>query len=132
MPAEKHRSVDDFMAQSYNARPRNMKRPLPVLIFSCLFIFVGSLGLGYHLTKRPLEHDFLLLAVLRLLAVVGGIFLLLGHNWARWLLLAWLAFHVVVSFYHSVIQVALHTVFFLVFAFFLFRPATAKYFHTGP
>jgi len=27
--------------------------------------------------------------------------LLMGHNWARWLILAWLAFHVVVSAFHS-------------------------------
>lgn len=106
-----------------------MKRPLPVLVFGCLFIFAGALGLGYHLAKRPLEHDFLLLAALRLLAIVGGIFLLRAQNWARWLLLAWLAFHVVVSFYHSLEQVAAHAVLLLLFIFFLFRPPASTYFH---
>jgi len=39
--------------------------------------------------------------MIRIIAVVGGVFLLMGHNWARWLMLAWLAFHVAVSAFHS-------------------------------
>ena len=107
-----------------------MKRPLPVLIFGCLFIFAGAVGIGYHLRMRPLEHDFLLLAAVRLLAIVGGIFLLLGRNWARWLLVAWLAFHVGVSFFHSIEEAAVHVVFLLLFGFFLFRASVSDYFHT--
>ncbi len=107
-----------------------MKRPLPVLVFGCLFILAGALGIGYHLAKRPLEHDFFLLAAVRLLAIVGGIFLLLGHNWARWLLAAWLAFHVGVSFYHSIEEVVVHAIFLLLFGLFLFRPPASNYFHS--
>lgn len=109
-----------------------MKRPLPVLVFGYLFILAGAVGLGYHLASWPLEHDFLLLAAIRLLAIVGGVYLLLGHNWSRWLLLAWLAFHVVVSFYHSVAETVLHAIFMLLFASFLFRTPTSTFFRSQP
>ena len=36
------------------------------------------------------------------LAIVCGVFLLRGHNWARWLALAWIAFHVVLSAFHAI------------------------------
>jgi hypothetical protein len=105
-----------------------MKRPLPVLVFGCLFIFAGAVGIGYHLRMRPLEQDFLLLEAVRLIAIIGGVFLLLGRNWARWLLAAWLAFHVGVSFFHSIEEVAAHAVFLLLYGFFLFRAPASGYF----
>lgn len=107
-----------------------MKRPLPVLVFGCLFIFAGAVGLGYHLTKRPLEPDYLLISAIRLLAIVGGVFLLFGKNWARWLLLSWLAFHVVVSVYHSVQEVAAHVALLFLFAYFIFRPPASPFFQS--
>ena len=38
----------------------------------------------------------------------------MGHNWARWLLVAWLAFHVVVSGFHSMSEMAAHAVLLIV------------------
>src|SRR5215813_2570094 len=108
-----------------------MRRPLPVLIFGCLFILAGTVGLIYHLRERPLEHDYLLISAIRLLAIIGGSFLLLGHNWARWLMLAWLAFHVVVSAFHSIEEAAAHIVLLLLFAYFLLRPPASNYFRSG-
>ena len=35
------------------------------------------------------------IALFELLAVLAGVFLLKGRNWARWLLLLWIAFHVI-------------------------------------
>jgi|SRR5882672_10657887 len=105
-----------------------MKRPLPVLVFGILFILAGIAGLIYHLKGRALESDYLLISAIRLLAILGGIFLLLGHNWARWLLLAWLAFHVLVSASHSMQEFAAHTVLLFLFAFFLFRTPASAYF----
>lgn len=109
-----------------------MKRPLSVLVFGFLFIFAGALGIGYHLARRPLEPDLLSLTVLRLLAIVGGIFLLSGRNWARWLLVAWLAFHIGVSFFHSIEEIVLHTIFLFLFGFVLFRSPVSDYFHRRP
>ena len=71
-----------------------MKRPLPVTILGGLFIVAGLTGLVYHLSEGPLDRGMILISMVRILAIVGGVFLLLGHNWARWLMLAWLAFHV--------------------------------------
>ena len=39
----------------------------------------------------------------RLLQIVAGVFMLYGRNWARWLLVAWIAFHIVVGALHSVL-----------------------------
>src|SRR5205807_8211836 len=74
--------------------PSRMKRPWPVTVFGILFVLAGSVGFGYHLAHRPFERDVILISAIRLLAVLGGAFLLLGHNLAPWLLLAWLAFHI--------------------------------------
>jgi hypothetical protein len=54
--------------------------------------------------------------------------MLRGRNWARWGALAWMAFHVVLSAFHSLVQLAMHSVFFAVIAYFLFRPAAKEYF----
>jgi hypothetical protein len=105
-----------------------MKRPLPVIVFGCLFILAGTVGLLHHLKDRPLDRDFLIISAVRLLAILGGIFLLLGHNWSRWLMLGWLIFHVVVSAFHSLQELAAHTVLLLLFAYFIFRPPASAYF----
>lgn len=108
-----------------------MKRPWPVTVFGILFILAGGVGFAYHLTQRPFERDVILISVIRLLAVLGGVFLFLGHNWARWLLLAWLAFHVVVSAFHSIQETAAHIVLLVLFAFFLFRSPSSAYFRAA-
>jgi hypothetical protein len=87
-----------------------MKRPFQVTILGCLFILAGLVGLVYHLSERPLDHWIVLISTVRIIAVVGGVFLILGHGWARWLLLAWLAVHVVVGAFHSVSESLAHVV----------------------
>lgn len=109
-----------------------MKRPLPVTILGCLFIVAGSVGLGYHLTDRPFDHWTALISFVRILAIVGGAFLLTGRNWARWLTIAWLAFHVVVSAFHSFEQEITHLVLLIVVAYFLFTPSASRYFRAVP
>jgi hypothetical protein len=54
--------------------------------------------------------------------------MLRGHNWARWVALAWIAFHVVLSAFHAFGEFAIHAVFCAVIAWFLFSPAPARYF----
>jgi hypothetical protein len=65
---------------------------------------------------------------IRLLAVVGGVFVLRGCNWARWLLVAWMALHIGISLFHSPLEAAMHVVIFAGLAFLLFRPTASKYF----
>jgi uncharacterized membrane protein HdeD (DUF308 family) len=107
-----------------------MKRPpLAVIVFGSLFILAGLVGILYHLSDRPLDPWILLL---RLLAIVSGLFLFLGHNWARWLLAAWLAFHVVVSAFHSLEQTAAHLVLLALVVYFLWRPEVSAFLRPLP
>ena len=61
------------------------RRPLSVTLVGWLFMVAGVVGLAYHAgnvrTLRPAE--FALVCFVRLLAVVGAVFLLRGHGWAR-------------------------------------------------
>lgn len=96
-------------------------------------IAAGAVGILYHLgdfkgTYRDSEVWFLL--ALRLLAIVAGVFMLKGSNWARWLTLAWLTFHIVVSAFDSWLKFGLHALLLAVFAFFLFRQTAREFFQT--
>jgi hypothetical protein len=106
--------------------------PLPVTIVSWLFVATGVVGLAYHATEldleRPLQGDALWVCFVRLLAIVGGAFMLRGHNWARWLLVAWMAYHIVLSALHSLEQLLVHCVLFAVIGWFLFGPRASAFF----
>ena len=63
-----------------------------------------------------------------MVAVIAGIFMFRGRNWARWLWLSWVAFHVAISFLNKLSEVMVHAAMLAVFAFLLFRPAASAYF----
>lgn len=108
-----------------------MKRPIAVTIISFVFIAAGALGIAYHLSELkafPLPTDAALVLLLRVLAIVGGMFMLRRQNWARWLTVLWLAAHVVLSIWHSMQQTIAHAVMLAIMAFFLFRPDANAYF----
>src|ERR1700675_1044094 len=109
-----------------------MKRPIPVTILGFSFIVAGLLGLAYHLSDRPLDRWVALISLIRIIAVVGGVFMLKGRNWARWLMLGWLAFHVGVSAFQSLSDCIAHAVLLLVVAYFLLTPLDSQYFHASP
>jgi len=108
------------------------KRPVSVTVLGCLILAAGAVGLVYHLQEfnlqHPFEKDALWVLALRVLAILGGVFMLRGRNWARWLTLAWIAFHVFLSFFHSWREVAAHAVLLAVFAYFLLRQPASGYF----
>jgi len=110
------------------------KRPVAVTILGWLLMVVGLVGLAYHAKeidlRHPLQNDTLWVELVRVLAIVAGVFMLRGQNWARWLAMAWIGFHVVISYWHSWQQVAMHAVVFVVFAYMLFRSAANRYFRT--
>src|SRR5439155_10923282 len=89
---------------------RFMKRPWAVTILGGLFIVAGTVGLVYHAMNEGTSWALALISLIRIAAIVGGIFLLMGHSWARWLVVAWLALHVAISAFHSAGQVAAHAV----------------------
>lgn len=108
-----------------------MKRPLPVTLIGFLFIAVGLVGVVYHaseLTTLFTESDAGWVLLLRVLAIVGGLFVLRGANWARWLVLGWITFHVVVSVSHSPAELAMHAVLMVVVAVALFYRQANIYF----
>jgi hypothetical protein len=109
-----------------------IKRPLPVTILACTYIGVGAVGFVYHLREILARHAFhsddLLVELTEFVAIVCGAFLLRGHNWARWLALAWIAFHVGISFFDSLQKVVVHGLILLLIAYFLFRPDARTYF----
>jgi len=72
--------------------------------------------------------DTLVISFVRVLAILAGVFMLRGHNWARWLAVAWAAFHVIVSIWHTPFEVVMHIVVLLVVVYILFRRASAEYF----
>jgi hypothetical protein len=106
------------------------KPPIAIAIVSCLYIVTGVGGLARHMLEfkgRPFQYDLVWIALVELVAIVSGIFMLRGVNWARWLALAWIGFHVVISF-PSARQVLIHSVIFLLIAYFLLRAEARVYF----
>ena len=107
-----------------------MRRPWSVIIVSCFFILAGISGIVYHLPEwrhAPGPAEAWAVTV-RLLAIVCGLFMLLGKNWARWLAVIWMAYHVGLSAFHSVGQTVFHLVLLVVFAWGLFRKEAGRYF----
>lgn len=113
------------------------KRPLPITLIGWLMIAAGVVGILYHageLRTPPANGSalfVLLVLALRLLAIVAGAFLLRGCNWARWLTVAWLALHVVISARNSWAEFGTHALLLVVFVFFLFRSCARQYFAAG-
>jgi hypothetical protein len=104
------------------------KRPLSILVLSCLYIAIGTLGFAYHFPRALTFHyEDVWIEGTELLAFVAGVFMLRGHNWARWLALAWIAFHVAISF-PVVRQIAMHSLFLAVIVWLLFQSRAEQYF----
>ncbi|MBV9180318.1 MAG: hypothetical protein JO356_03330 [Acidobacteria bacterium] len=106
-------------------------RPVSVAILSWIFIAAGILGLAFHAQdlrlRFPLQYGVWLILLIRVLAIIFGVYMLLGRNWARWGGLLWLAFHVVISF-HSLRQLAVHALLLTIFTYFLCTSPAAEYF----
>ena len=110
-------------------------RPLAVTLIAWAYIAAGAIGFAYHFTELTaggaFHYDVLWVELVRLLAVVCGAFMLRGHDWARWVALAWMGFHVVVSAFHAWPQLAIHVLFLVVIAGFLCRSDAARYFRSA-
>jgi hypothetical protein len=111
------------------------KRPLAVSIIGFVYIVTGAIGATYHLIRfkvqHPFQYDIVWVELVNLVAILCGVFMLRGRNWARWLALAWIAFHVVLSVFHTLSELAIHSLFCAALAYFLFRPAATRYFGAG-
>ena len=104
-------------------------RPLPVTLIACLYIVTGLVGSAAHLIgMHGFESDVLWAVLVNLIALVGGVWMLRRQNWARWLAVAWMAFHVILSVFHTPRELFMHALFLVAIAFFLFRPRTNAWF----
>jgi hypothetical protein len=111
------------------------KRPLSVIAIGLLYVAAGAIGLAFHLTEfkpqHPFQYDIVWISLIRLLAIVSGVYILRGSNWARWLALAWIASHVILSAFHSWFELVFHSVLCAAIAYLLFRPQATRYFRGG-
>ena len=109
-----------------------VKRPRSVTVIGYLFIAVGIIGIVYHaaeLTRQSLfASDAVLVLLVRLLAIIAGVFILRGADWARWLALAWLGLHVILSAFNSIPETLMHLALLAVIAYVLLRPEASAYF----
>lgn len=125
--------VSERLLENDKSRPQTMnKRPRSVIVISWLFVAAGVVGFVYHTTEftlqGPLQYGLVWVCFLRLLAIVCGVFMLRGSNSARWLLLAWIAYHVILSASHTLSEFLVHSLLFAVVAYFLFSSAASAYF----
>ena len=106
-----------------------MKRPVPVWIVVAVYLLVGVMGFVYHFSELTAGHqDAIAIELTELLAVIAAVGLLMRKNWARWLALAWVVFHVVISIFHPLRELLIHAALCIVIAWLLFRPSTARWF----
>ena len=113
------------------------QRPRSITIISWIFIIFGTIALLSGLLpfgEITLAHRIAelkghwMVHLSRILSIVAGVFMLYGRNWARWLLVVWIVFHIVLSALHSTLQLLLHALIFTVILYFLFRPEASAYF----
>ena len=114
-----------------------MKRPLIVTIISWVFIAAGTVGFLYHVQELaspdPFAGDTGWIFLIRILAVVSGLLTLRGSNAGRWLLVAWMAYHVALSYFHTLSELIMHAVLLGAIAYGLFRPRSSAFFkHVQP
>jgi len=100
--------------------------PVPVILIACLYLAVGICGFVVHFSDSH-APDWIWVEVTEFLAIVCGVFLLRARNWARWLAIAWMAFHVVISF-GELRQLAIHSLFFVLIVCCLFRADASRFF----
>ena len=89
----------------------------------------GAPLVGPGRLPRLAGDDVLVLAI-GVAALIGGGAVLHGRNWARWLLVGWLALHVAVSAGHPA-QLGAHVVLVGAVAFVLFWARAAPSFRTS-
>jgi hypothetical protein len=106
-------------------------RSLPIVIFSCLFVTAGVVGIIYHaadLTELGASVEVIWVLIVRLLAIVGGVFAIQRKNWARWLLFLWVCFHVALSLYHPLSELIVHVVLLVAFVYVFFLSKSSSVF----
>lgn len=107
-------------------------RPLSVTCLAWLYIALGTfMFLSHSMELLRFEKDAFLIEFVELLAVVAGAFMLRRRNWARWLALAWTAFHVVLTAFPPFHGLAVHVLITAGITYLLLRSDASQYFRGG-
>jgi hypothetical protein len=110
------------------------RRPLSVTLVALILAASGVVGLVYHgselTANTPVVSEEYGVLLLRVVAIVTGVFLFRGAKWARWLALAWIGFHVIISV-PDVSKTLTHVVILAIFAVVLFSRNSRTWFHGG-
>jgi hypothetical protein len=108
------------------------RRPVKVVIVGLMFILAGCLGIAFHLKdfsqpgSKLSEVTWVL--IVRLVAVICGVLLFFRVDWARWIAVIWLLYHVVLSAFHSTAELAVHIILLIAVTILLFLPVSSAYF----
>jgi uncharacterized membrane protein (UPF0136 family) len=114
------------------AEVQTRQRPITITSLCWLYIAVGALGTAGHYgnfwANKPTVSEFVWITVLGVAAVTAGVLMLRGQSWARWLALAWIAAHVVISAFHPLQELIVHCALLVLFCYVLFRREAREYF----
>ncbi len=110
--------------------------PPTITLLSFLFVAVGFISTAFHVWQFNITRPTILeeagVYAIGALAVVTGIYMLRGRNWARWLALGWISFHVIVAAFNQPLGLVVHGVFVVLLAWLLFRRESQQWFHPRP
>lgn len=110
---------------------RPMKTYASVIVVACLYLLVG-IGAGVEQFPHLLagQREAIGMEIAEALAILTGVCLLLRQGWARWLAVAWMAFHVAIMFSDPG-KMVVHVVLCGLIAWALFRPESRGWFQRG-
>jgi hypothetical protein len=110
------------------------ERPLAITVLGWLYIVVGVVGLAHHgyVAIRDFHREDILILLSQVLALVAGVYMLRGANWARWLAFLWIAAHVVIAYLNGIQQALFHAIIFAGITVLLFRADARAWFRPRP
>jgi hypothetical protein len=104
-------------------------RPRAIALIGVAFIAVGAVGVvrgTWGLVGGASVRELGVMILSGVVAALGGALLLLKRLWGRWLLAAWMALHVVLSFFHGPLELVVHVTLFSLVSYFLFWPERSR------
>jgi hypothetical protein len=118
------------------------RRPRSVTIICWILIIMGGMALlvsflppvdevsAKYIAEYKTQHPFYwrLFYVGPVLAIICGVFMLLGFGWARWLLHAWFGHNLVMNVIHRPQQFLIGAVMFGIAVYYLYRPQAVAFF----
>jgi len=112
-----------------------MKRPFAITVLSWLFIAIGVVALAmdvHFVAGHGWSRDEALIFPVHALAVIAGVFMLRGADWARWLAVLWMVFHLAITVLNAWRGFAFHAILLAGITFLLFRADARTWFRSRP